>query len=335
MRKRHSLPEGHPRDETPSYPTDASSLFAQFGVRQKVKGVFNEYTYAIDARPENNWLFPAFKGFEVLKTRIAAEGQTVRTFVTVGTGGGWDAIGGHHIFQPKRLIATDNHPKVLRVADRNIRENVTDEDVEILTLHGDLCAPLREKKILADVLYANLPLLPDDPAHVLEGMRSSTFADWERIKQAPTIYQRYRLAMKYVLLNDAASSLAPHGSVAINLGGRVPVELIQRMFDECGYTYEELYTMLKLQTQPDEVLPGFAAAEKEGGVEFDFYRLPHTRKAASTLRPSFPAKKWKDTLLPHRVSAERAVRLHARGVPIGHIVQMIGGQRKRTDTVIH
>lgn len=306
---------------------DVTGLFKQFGVQKNIRGFFNRHTYEIDPRaPENNWLYPAFRGFEVLQRNLAQQGKNVHTFATIGTGAGWDAVGAYHIFKPERLVATDYHPKVLPIAHRNIRGNVP-TNIEVLTLTGDLCAPLREEGVLADVIYANLPLLPDDPEKVMQNMRSSTFVAWERIHAAPEDYRRHRLAMKYHFLLDAASSLTQGGSVVINLGGRVPVELVQQMFTDCGYTYEELFTMLKIQSQPEEVLPGFAQAERETGVTFDYYRLSAAKASLQEHTPPLSAADLKAYLLPHHVSATQAQALHEQGEEIGHIVQVIRGQR--------
>jgi hypothetical protein len=82
--------------------------------------------------------------------------------------------------------------------------------------------------------------------------------------------------------------------------------------------------MLKTQTQPEDVLPGFAAAEKEGGVTFDFYKMRQAREGLADTQFG-SAVQLKQHLSPYRVSATEAEALRARGEEIGHVVQVIRG----------
>lgn len=304
---------------------DVSSLFAAFGITKSVIARFNEHTYEFDPDIKNNWLYAAFKGFQVLGDRLASEGKSADTFVAVGTGSGLDAIGASHIFQPNAVVLTDIHPRVVPLAEQNAKGNILKGSVVGLT--GDLCEPLRQHNIKADVIYANLPLIPDDDETILGGMRSSSFVSRSRFEKAPKKYKRYLLGMIHAFLEDAKESLNPDGSVVINLGGRVPVELVKELFAECGYEYEELYTMLKAQSQPEEVLPGFSQVEAKEGVEFDFYKFDEAEAALQNVdTATLSAQELKDLLAPYRVTAMEALALHRSGTRIGQIVQVIRGK---------
>lgn len=85
----------------------------------------------------------------------------------------------------------------------------------------------------------------------------------------------YLLESHYSLLKESKYALNPGGSVICSIGGRVPNSLLKEMVEGLGYKYEELVTGLKRQTEPWEVLPGYAKAEING-VEFDKGNKPIT-----------------------------------------------------------
>ncbi len=308
---------------------DISQLFESVGVHKEVKVNMNDATYEVDAtEPKNNWLYPAFKGFQKLQKSLEDDGKHVDTFVSIGTGQAIDGIGANEIFAPKKVVLTDNNSKVIAISDANFKMNSNGE-AECVVLEGSLCKPLRDHGITADVIYANLPNVPkDDSEAVMQGMNSATFVDAATVASTPEKYQRYLLGLQYAFLKDAVGSLNDGGCVVVNLGGRVPVELVQDMFQECGYSYKELYTMFKLQSQPEEVLTGYAEAELQHGVTFDFYRYDDSfaaLEAQDTERIS--ATQLKALLAPFRVSATEGLALLAKGEKIGHVVHLLRGQK--------
>lgn len=298
---------------------DVSELFADFGLTSPVMAKFNEHTYEYDPSFKDNWVFFALKGFQNLQRLIEAEGNAVHTFATIGTGAGLDAIGAQAIFHPKTMILTDVHPDVLSVA----RENVTPftNKQEVIFQHGNLCEPLRMMGMQADVIYANLPLIPYSGSNLLDGMNSSSYVSTKAYEHTPEIYKKHLLGIIHTFLKEACFSLKPQGSVVVNLGGRIPVALVQQMFKDCGYFYSELYTGFKLQTQCEDILPGFSNAEKEFGIEFDYYDYEK-----GSQHPDFVcAKDLKEYLSPHRMSATDALRAFQHGKQVGHVVQVIRG----------
>lgn len=308
-------PTGNPSESLDTQRIDISNLFRQFGFTGRISALFNRHTYEVDPKaPKDNWLYSACCGFQRLRTQLITEGRPTETFASIGTGSGIDGVFAHRIFRPRRIILSDCHEAVTPLADQNARDNIKD-DTEIITLTGNLCEPMRERGLKADIIYANLPLIPEK-GDVSAGMLSSTFAPSDFLDKAPEEYRRYLLGMKYLFLKDAKDVLTERGSVVVNLGGRVPVDLVKQMFRECGYTYQELFRMFKVQSQPEEVLPGFAKAEARHGIEFDFY-----------FKPFFRPLEFNERLVESRLNAAGALRLHEQGGTVCHIVQVIRGQR--------
>jgi hypothetical protein len=101
------------------------------------------------------------------------------------------------------------------------------------------------------------------------------------------------------------------------------------MFAEAGYAYEELVVLMKAQSQPEVVLRSYSEAEKEHGVEFDFYLLD---EATSFLKRhgSVPTatEEMKKVLAGCRITATQAwILFQKEHKNIGHVVQVLHGIR--------
>ncbi|OGH87829.1 MAG: hypothetical protein A3J93_05360 [Candidatus Magasanikbacteria bacterium RIFOXYC2_FULL_42_28] len=312
---------------------DVTSLFKAVGIPGRFIITATNNTYEIDAlEPKNNWLYPAFRGFQNLSTRLTKENKPTDTFVAIGTGQGLDAVGAYHILKPKNIIITDLHPAVVPITEKNFYQNIKNGSAAVMALTGNLCEPLRQNKITADIIYANLPNIPLSEADtILSGQLTSTFFDASRAPHSPSLLNAYLLGLQNAFLQDAHASLAPGGSVIINLGGRVPIALIQTMFADAGYTYQELYATFKLQTQPEWVLGGYARAEEKYKKRFDFYRYDaaSARLGTKIFEENISAVKLKKLLEPFLINAtsalKRCVYDHER---VGHVVQIIRGLKK-------
>ncbi len=194
---------------------------------------------------------------------------------------------------------------------------------------GNLCEPLIEGDIKADLIYANLPNIPlDGSGSAMGGQLTSTFFDVNWIEKCPRNLEQYLLGLQNAFLQSAYGSLSPNGSVIVNLGGRVPVEIIKNMFLNNGFEYQELFSMFKIQTQPEWVLGGYARAEEKYKVVFDFYRYD---LAFQKLRKQLENKnilsiELKKILKPFRVSATEGLKKFVYDKErIGHVVQIIMG----------
>ena len=97
---------------------------------------------------------------------------------------------------------------------------------------------------------------------------------------------------------------------------------MKKLFSETGYISSELVNIYRLQTEPEEVIAGYAEQEIHEGVVFDFYdhsaALPIWQKECEGYDLSVEEIKRK--LQPFRMSAFDALRVYKKhGRPIGHI----------------
>ena len=312
--------------------TDVSNLFCTAGIKAHVVIGVTKNTYEVDPlHPEDNWLYPAFKGFEQLYQKLKKEKKANKIFVTIGTGQGLDAIGAYYILNPTKIIMTDIHPKVIPIAKQNFLQNIGERGVLKGALVGNLCAPLKSMGIVADIIYGNLPNIPfDGISSALDGQLTSTFFDQKKIRVCSNKLEQYLLGLQNDFLHDAYDCLTPGGSIVINLGARVPVGLVEKMFKNAGYEYQELYSMLKVQTQPEWVLGGYTRAEEKYNVLFDFYMFDEAKKTIDKYlgNRSISVEQLKQLLKPFRISAAQGLkRFTYNNERIGHIVQVIRGKK--------
>lgn len=312
---------------------DVSAIFLETGINAKVIITATDNTYEIDTKnPKDNWLYPAFLGFKKLKEKLNSENKKVKTFATIGTGQGIDAVGAQYAFNAQEIILTDIHPKVVSVAQQNFINNSPLPLPRFKTFIGNLCEPLNKNKIIADIIYTNLPNIPLDGSETpFTGQLTSTFFDTSWIQKTTHQLEKYLLSLQNAFLFSASKSLIPGGSVIINLGGRVPLWIIKKMFTDAGYHYQELFNMFKLQTQPEWVLGGYARAEEKYKVNFDFYRFDIAQQKLNKQfdNQNISAAQLKQILKPFRVNATEALKLYIyKHERIGHTVQLIRGIKK-------
>ena len=289
-------------------------------------------TYPCETKPEDNWLYAAFKGMVELKRRLEFEGKRCHDFATIGTGSGLDMIGAWHIFHPGRWYVTDINRDALQTAEENLENNVKLEDLHWWDtrrnfLHGSLAEPLIETGAKLDVLYANLPNIPARHVEMDGSIASATFIDRGLVGEVPKEYDRYLLGTQYMTLMQARQCVKPGGSVVVALGGRVPYALVKKMFEECGYKMEDLYGRMKVQTQPDDVIGGYADNETRNGVDFRFYDLSLQPFDSGELEfaEGVSCLQREEDCAHHAITAREALRRHAMGHRIGHPVWILRG----------
>jgi len=302
---------------------DVSPLFRSCGLKSNVTVELNDSTYDVNPRePKNNWLYPAFKAFQIIAQR-----RKVNSFASVGTGPAIDGIGAIEIFQPNEVILTDVNPNVIPKADENINNYLSNNhrSVRYGSFTGNLCDPLIQSRLMVDLAYGNLPNIPESGID-FRTMDSSSFAHSSLSTGVPDIYRDHLLSTQYKYLLSAKNCLNPKGEVLVNLGGRVPNELVEGMFMECGYFPKITFSMLKLQTEADIVLDGYSKYETRD-IKFDFYLFDEGLRLLSGTGEDLPPKLIKDELnnCGLRINAKDALSLHRRGNRIGHIVNVISG----------
>lgn len=305
--------------------TDITDILYAGGIRID-HGVFvreTSFTYPLKKNVWDNWLPFAFIAFGKL-------GKEVKTFATIGTGCGADAIGAHYAF-PKLevVVVTDIDERVVPVA----AENVKRYEKNCIGLTGSLCEPLRKHGITVDVIYENLPNIPDAEAIVNGYKRSSRYRAGS-FEVHDHVIKAFLLESHFATLIEAKESLNDGGSVICSVGGRVPYVLLRRMVESAGYEFRDLVSGLKVQTEPEEVLSGYAEAEK-GDVTFDFYKMDEATKSLEHqgLKKPFielPGHQLKELLVSFRISAKEALKLYRQdpSYNIGHVVHMIGASVK-------
>ncbi len=283
---------------------DITPLFRKMGIRKHAKIICNKHTYPLNlADLKNEWIYFAIKGFQKLK----AEKQKFKTIAIIGTGSGIDAIAANELFHPETLVITDIHQQALKIASVNFLNNLgSHKPKEFLALKGNLCDLLIQQKIKADLIYANLPNIPFQGKDILEDIYTSTFfEEWEQ-QTVPAVFREHLLELQYQFLKNAKKALAPKGKILVSVGTRVPEKTLVKLFEKTGLRHSTLVTGLKLQSQADEVLSGYAQAERKFGVRFKFYKYSDQKRS---------------------ITATQALKLHQQGVPIGHTLRLIITER--------
>ena len=281
-------------------------------------------TYPIKANTWDNWFPFAYLAFEEL-----ARKQNISSFATIGTGNGADAIGAMNIFgrNLETIVLTDIINAALQVSEQNVKKYSAGKKVD--ALDGSLCQPLIQRGLKVDLMYENLPNIPDGE-WVSSGYKQASLYNPLLLPAASDkLVRDCLLESHYSLLKEAKYVLNPGGSVICSIGGRVPNKLLAGMIEGLGYKYGELVAGFKRQTEPWEVIPGYAKSEKSG-IEFDFYKYDEAVRHFQLIGIRNPfaglsGDKLKDLLIPYRISAREALKLYEQNTnyAIGHTVHMI------------
>lgn len=299
-----------------THTVSTDTLFDLVGIPKKGSIQLNENSYDFDpVDPKNHWLYGAFLAFQKLKS----QGLSPETFATIGTGSGLDSIGAYEILHPKKIFQTDIHPNVIDLAQKNVSEFVQGR-AQVETLLGDLCMPLVERNIKVDFLYANIPNIPSEVS-VLDGKTSAS--RFERTNEScPEEFEKWLLALQYKFLIQAKQVLNKNGTIAVAIGERLPKEILEKLFADTGYISERLITLYKVQTEPEEILSGYAEQELKSGVEFEFYdhekALPVWQQEGEGKNLSID--EIRNILRPFCLNAKQALRLFKEEEnKVGHI----------------
>ena len=298
-------------------------------------------TYPIKEELWENWFPFAFLAFKKLAEK---EGSRIKSFAVIGTGPGADAIGALCAFKNlESIIVTDINEKVVQVAKQNVERYASSKKVEVIALCGNLCQPLQESGHKVDVIYGNLPNIPEaglinggyrtasrfDPANVIDKKNISKVSDSMRQRT-----KDYLLESQLAFLMSARESLNEGGSVIPSIGGRVPYELLKDLAEGAGYKFSELIAGFKKQTEPWEVIPGYAEAER-CGIKFDFYRYDDAVRYLSSKGIKEPFTNLRGDILkimlhPYVISAKEAFEMYKqeKNFNIGHTVHMIRAQKQ-------
>ena len=280
-------------------------------VRRPVRLRLTDDSYPLEPTPEEAWLPVAFRAFAALRRRME-----VTDLLIVGTGNGLDALGAVEILDLRTLAVTDLHEAAVEVARENVLAHLEDPGVLRPAFHaGDLldCVPPGERFSL---VYENLPNLPADPAADLRrGTLGGRFFD-AGDDDVPAPFGAYRLALHHRCLRDARPRLHDGGGVLTAIGGRMPHAVA---FD------------VKLQVEPDLVVPPYRDAEAEHGLPLTYYAPEAIAVVAAARDAGLDGQALADAVAPDlgalAMSAREAAGRVARGRAVAHSVLMIFGER--------
>jgi len=307
---------------------DATAYLAPYPrrrVRRPVRLRLTDDAYPLEPAPEQAWLPVAFRAFAALRRDMRVDDLLI-----IGTGNGLDALGAAEIFDHlETLTATDLHEAGVAVARKNVLAHLIDPGAIRLGFHaGDLlsCVPAGQRFRL---VYENLPNLPAPAAADLRrGTLAGRFFAAGAV-EVPEPFGAYRLALHHRCLREARPRLRPGGGVLTAIGGRMPPAVAFDLHRACGYRPRLVAFDVKLQVEPELVVPPYRDAEAEHGLPFTFYAPEAIPLVADARRAGLDGQALADAVAGDlgmlAIAAREAAERTARGLRVAHSVLMIFG----------
>ena len=308
---------------------DATAYLAPYPrrrVRRPVRLRLTDDSYPLEPAPEQALLPVAFRAFAALRREMRVDDLLI-----LGTGNGLDALGAAEIFDHlATLTVTDLHERSLAVGRENVLAHLADPGAIRLGFHaGDLlsCVPPGQRFSL---VYENLPNLPAPAAADLRrGTLAGRFFD-AGAAEVPEPFGAYRLALHHRCLRDAWPRLHSGGGVLTAIGGRMPHPVAFDLHRSCGYRPRLVAFDVKLQVEPDLVVPPYRDAEAEHGLPFTFYAPEAIGLVADARRGGLDGQALADAVAGElgalAISAREAAERTAGGQRVAHSVLMILGE---------
>ncbi len=261
----------------------------------------------------------AAPAFRVLAAERAA---ALRSFASIGTGSGVDALAAIELLGAEVVGITDLFDDVVAAAARNVRQNIRGGiDVTLHAAAGDLLTPLAPFGVQFDVIYENLPNLPVDATRTIDKDRTSAAFLAPRREAIPRFVADWLLTMHYLALGQARHALAPGGVVLSSIGARVPLGVLMQMSRDSGLVPRILTYGWKVQADAEDVISTYASWERQGLGPFRFYKVDALAAAFSDLTPGqagTDAGAIEASLAGEQLSAIAAWETHRGGGRIGH-----------------
>ncbi|KAF2819835.1 hypothetical protein CC86DRAFT_412757 [Ophiobolus disseminans] len=265
----------------------------------------------------------------------------VKRFATIGTGSGTDVIAALDIFPAIEAVAmTDLHDSVVAAAKANVLAATEKADDEIravaasaIARAGDVLVPLKGQEPF-DLIYENLPNIPlPDTADLGNGQASSTYVGDRSQDKIPPFASTALLDLHYVALWQAKTFglLSPTGAVLSSMGGRVATDAMLKLADAAGFVGRVISLSWKEQSEPENVIGGYAEFEKQGLGPFYFYPTAALEKVFAAYKPASAAlcaQQIDIKLSRHRLDATTALQRYRQGEKIGHTVVVMASVLK-------
>ena len=113
------------------------------------------------------------------------------------------------------------------------------------------------------------------------------------------------------------------------LGGRMPHEIALGLHEACGYRPELVAYDVKLQVEPELMMPPYERAEAEHGIQFTFYAPEAVTVVATLRRTNLDGQELLDAAAPElkhlTMTAREAAARTREAKPVAHSVLMIFG----------
>jgi len=229
---------------------------------------------------QSSWLPIAFRAFNEL-----AKQKPAKDMLIIGSGNGIDALGAIEIFDLRALTVTDLFEDNLALIRENIVANLEQETkTEVSFCSGSLLSGIPADRRYS-LIYENLPNIPlPEGLYIKDGTNSASFFNPEH-NGVPKVFVTNLLVLHYLLLQQAQTRLRAGGGVLTCIGGRVPLEVVFDLHRSCGYSPELLVFDIKIQSEPEMVLPFYCKAREQTGIEFQYYR-PGAMEVVAAARSS-------------------------------------------------
>lgn len=243
------------------------ALKSPIRIRRDLSVDLSEHCYLPKADdPRSDWVasvaYPAFVAIRQMDIGL----DNVDRFATIGTGAGLDALAAIEVFGCREVVVTDLHEDVVKTAARNIARNTLGRAPSVIVhaLTGDLLEPLRKIPGRFDLIYENLPNIPFLQDGDFQHAQISSSFIGRRKENVPEFVQSNLLTLHYLAILQAKSHLADHGVILSSIGARVPLNTLLRLAHEAGYEGSIITFTWKAQSEPEEVIGGYAAWQKQG-----------------------------------------------------------------------
>jgi methylase of polypeptide subunit release factors len=272
----------------------------------------------------------AAPAFRLLRDERGA--SACRSFCSIGTGCGIDALAAVELLESTLIGITDVHLDVVAAAESNIGRNLQNPNATtVIAGTGDLLTPLRGAANQFDVIYENLPNIPLDESGPEDAKRASSSFLAPRTEPIPAAVRDNLLSLHYVALLQAKDFLKPGGVVLSMLGGRVPLRALLGMADAAGFKGRFLSYGWKVQNVAEEVISGHVAWQRQGLGPFHFYQIDDLERVFAGLEPERAAGialEIEEQLAPFAIDAEEALVVVRSGTRIGHTFAALVSSRE-------